>query len=337
MAKKTAKKPVTRAAKTGGRARAKSGEEAPEVSVYATTSNAPPREAARLSKAVVTPSSTGADERRNPVRGGAERVLVRRGAAALDGAGEEGVAAGSEWSPPARAWTVPSGGAGLRDVAEATFGPPPPQPESVIAEDQRVRIEETGVFPWRAIASLLITAADNSNWIGTGWFVSPRVLVTAGHCVFIHSGDPQRHGWVKSISVMPGRDADQLPFGAVTASDFRSVSGWTTNRRENFDYAGIIIPTPLGDQVGTFGFGAYPDGELRGALVNISGYPGDKEQGTQWYDRREVVQVNSHKVYYDIDTAGGQSGAPVWRVVDERAIAVAIHAYGVGGGVQSNS
>ena len=62
------------------------------------------------------------------------------------------------------------------------------------------------MYPWRVHASLLITAADGSNWIGTGWFVSPRVLVTAGHCVFIKgSGVPNINEHLERI----GRDATE--------------------------------------------------------------------------------------------------------------------------------
>lgn len=38
--------------------------------------------------------------------------------------------------------------------------------------------------------------------------------------------------------------------------------------------------------------------------------------------------MNSLKVYYDIDTAGGQSGSAVYRIIDGGRYAVAIHAYG---------
>jgi hypothetical protein len=127
-----------------------------------------------------------------------------------------------------------------------------------------VRINNTGEYPWRAIASLVITAKDNSMWIGTGWFISPRTLITAGHCVYIKGRHPGRDGWVKKISVMPGRNAASLPFGSVTSTVFRTVSGWIKTGGENFDYAAIILPTPLGDTVGVFGIGVFPDNELTG-------------------------------------------------------------------------
>ncbi len=225
----------------------------------------------------------------------------------------------------------------LRDIAEASFGPPPPHEETVHGPDNRVQITTTSVYPWRAHASLLITAADNSQWIGTGWFIGPHTLATAGHVVYIKgSGVPGRDGWVKRIQVMAGRSGASLPYGTVTSANFRSVTGWTNSSsgNENYDYGAIILPTQLGNTVGWFGLGVYTDSDLLGTVGNISGYPGDKPSGTQWYDARRIASVNSRKVFYDIDTAGGQSGSAVYRIVNGARYAFAIHAYG---GATTNS
>ncbi len=230
----------------------------------------------------------------------------------------------------AEAINVPSG-EGLRDIAVASFGEPPALAETVHGPDDRVQITDTAAYPWRVHASLLIVARDNSTWIGTGWFIGKRTLVTAGHCVFIkNSGVPGRDGWVKSIDVMPGRNGASLPYGSVKSTSFRSVTGWTTNGDQNFDYGAILIPTDLGSQTGWFGYGVYGDQELRGVVANISGYPGDKPSGTQWYDHHAVAAVDARKVYYDIDTMGGQSGAAVYRIKDGKRVAIAVHAYGGG-------
>jgi len=226
----------------------------------------------------------------------------------------------------------------LRDIGEASFGPPPPAAE--IAEivhgvDNRIKITNTAVYPWRAHASLLITAADGSRWIGTGWFIGPHTLMTAGHVVFIkNSGVPGRDGWVRSIDVMPGRNGSTMPYGTVRSSNFRSVTGWTGSGDQNFDYGAIIIPTNLGNTTGWFGFGVYSDADLLATTGNISGYPGDKPAGTQWYDARRIAAVNARKVYYDIDTAGGQSGSAVYRIIGGNRYGFAIHAYG---GATTNS
>jgi glutamyl endopeptidase len=201
--------------------------------------------------------------------------------------------------------------------------------ETVHGPDNRIKVEETGKYPYRLNASLLITARDGSQWIGTAWFISDRTLITAGHCVYIkNSGIPSRDGWVKTIQVMPGRNVTTLPYGSVTSSRFWTVKGWADTGDENYDYGAIIIPTDLGKTVGTIGYGSYTDSDLVGSVANVTGYPGDKPSGTLWYDSKPIASVTATKVIYDIDTAGGQSGACVYVIKDNKRIAVAVHAYG---------
>ncbi len=218
----------------------------------------------------------------------------------------------------------------LLDIGVASFGAKPLDTlETVHGVDNRVKIQNTDDYPWRVHASLLITAADGSLWVGTAWFIGPHTLATAGHCVYIKGSPiPQRNGWVQSIKVMPGRNGSDLPFDFVTATKFHTVRGWAENGDPNYDYAAIVIPKDLGNQVGYFGFGVYSDDNLKDVTLNVSGYPSDKADGTQWYDTNKVASVDAAKVYYDIDTIGGQSGAAVYRILDDRQIAVAIHAYG---------
>ena len=226
---------------------------------------------------------------------------------------------------------------GLLDIGVASFGVPGADVglETVHGPDNRVQVNATGNFPWRMHASLGITAADGSGWIGTGWFIGPHTLVTAGHCVYIkNSGVAGRDGWVRSIAVMAGRNAQQLPYGVVTSKSFRSVRGWAETGDENYDYGAIIIPTNLGDSTGWFGLGVYSDADLMASTANISGYPGDKPSGTQWYDSHQVASVTASKVHYDIDTFGGQSGSAVYRIIGGKRYGIAVHAYG---GATTNS
>ena len=117
---------------------------------------------------------------------------------------------------------------GLRDIGEASFGIPREMAEIVHGPDHRVQITNTSIDPWRVHASLLITVADNSLWIGTGWFIGAHTLMTAGHVVHIKSSRVLgRGGWVRSSTVMPGRNGDTLPYGSVVSRSFRSVAGWT--------------------------------------------------------------------------------------------------------------
>lgn len=269
------------------------------------------------------------DEMDDP-EAGSEQGNVEAAGAVEAVAADAGAGAVYE-SAPAEAATAPDTTAPdtstLADIGEASFGP---KLESIIGgTDERVRINDTAKYPYRAIASLMITARDGSEWVGTGWFISGRTLITAGHCVFIkNSGVPGRDGWVRTIRVMPGRNVDNMPYGSATSSQFWSVTGWGEGGDQNFDYGAIIIAEDLGSRVGTFGYGAFSDATLAGKMINVTGYPGDKPSGTMWHDSRVIASTSPTKVHYALDTAGGQSGAPAYIIRDGKRYAVAVHAYG---------
>ena len=149
--------------------------------------------------------------------------------------------------------------------------------------------------------------------------------MTAGHCVYSHGAG----GWAQRIEVVPGMDSSRRPYGSLVGTSFRSVRGWTRERNPDYDYGAIILPNnSLGNRVGWFGFAVLSDSSLRELLVNNSGYPGDKPVGTQWYNAGRVTRTTSRRLFYMLDTAGGQSGSPTWRLRDNKRHAVGIHAYG---------
>lgn len=200
------------------------------------------------------------------------------------------------------------------------------RPEVIIGTDDRVRINPTTSFPWRAVCALKITAQNNSRWIGTGWLVAPRTVITAGHCVYMHD----QGGWAKSIEVIPGLNDNLRPYGSCVGTAFRSVTGWTQNKNRENDYGAIVLPTNCrpGDQAGYFGYAVKDDSYLLASVLNLSGYPGDKGGNQQWFMALKPKSVSSRVITYDIDTMGGQSGAPVWIKVGESRYCVGIHTNG---------
>ncbi|QPF74099.1 trypsin-like serine protease [Roseateles sp. DAIF2] len=248
-----------------------------------------------------------------------------------DGRGEaagtehEGAVGGSESAAlGSRALLDPLGGSyELRESGQL-------QPEVIIGTDDRVRVGATGSYPWRAICALRITAANGRQYIGTGWFISPRTVITAGHCVFMHN----EGGWARSIEVIPGLNDASRPFGSASSGNLRSVTGWTQSRNREFDYGAIILPANarLGERTGWFGLAVRDDAFLRAANLNLSGYPGDKGGSQQWFMAQRTKSLSARVITYDIDTMGGQSGSPVWVLQNGQRYGVGVHTNGHGSG-----
>ena len=199
--------------------------------------------------------------------------------------------------------------------------------EVIIGTDDRVRISPTSSFPWRSICALRITAQDNTRWIGTGWLVAPRTIITAGHCVYMHA----QGGWPKSIEVIPGLNDSLRPYGSYIGTSFRSVTGWVNDKKREYDYGCIILPQNArpGDKTGVFGFAVKDNPYLLSSYLNLSGYPGDKGGNQQWFMARKAKSVAPRVIYYEIDTMGGQSGSPVWVKIGNTRYAVGIHTNGL--------
>jgi glutamyl endopeptidase len=198
--------------------------------------------------------------------------------------------------------------------------------EVIIGVDNRVRINPTTAYPWRAICALKITAKDGSKWIGTGWLISPRTVITAGHCVYMHD----HGGWAKSIEVIPALNDGIRPYQSGSSSNLKSTTGWVQSKNRDNDYGAIILPANYrpGATAGYFGYGVKDDSYLMSSVLNISGYPGDKGGNQQWFMALKPKSVSSRVITYDIDTMGGQSGAPVWVKVGEARMCVGIHTNG---------
>ncbi|WGW05996.1 trypsin-like serine peptidase [Tropicibacter oceani] len=198
--------------------------------------------------------------------------------------------------------------------------------EIVLGQDDRTQVTPTLDYVWRCICKLRITAADGSPWVGTGWLAGPRLVITAGHVVHIAN----RGGWVSEVEVIPGADGAAAPFGAAVSRRFRTVRGWAEDQSGPHDYGAILLPpeASFGDALGYFGVAALDDVDLGAAALHLSGYPADKPANTQWHHARSVGWTEPELLFYDIDTAGGQSGSPVWTVRDGVHYAVGVHRAG---------
>jgi V8-like Glu-specific endopeptidase len=238
------------------------------------------------------------------------------------------------WMPPRPYARESTASAGVRGVDSllpdhaAPSGPNRYRHESTIGADERKRVHETAMYPWRTICQLHIFSRTGDEFIGTGWLIGPRTIVTAGHCLYL----PELGGWADRIVVTPARNGNDRPFSSVSTTKFHSVRGWTVDGRREHDYGVIWLPEDQAlPEIGTFGYSIFETPKLVGGYVNLAGYPADKDDGTTlWWSARRSLSVDRDVLHYDADTAAGQSGAPVWRLDPSsgRRVAVGIHTNG---------
>lgn len=197
--------------------------------------------------------------------------------------------------------------------------------ETVCGSDNRSRITNTTSNPWRWNCKLIITMPDNSKYIGSGWLVGPRCVMTAGHVV--HDGGTGK-SWAKRIEVIPGMNGSTRPYGTFVSTRFYSVNGWVNAGNSAYDYGCIILSSNVGNSLGYFGFANYNNTTLQNMTMNTAGYPGDKANGTMWFVSGPVYRVYTYEIQYYADTYGGQSGSCVWRLTNGNRYAVAVHVRG---------
>lgn len=202
--------------------------------------------------------------------------------------------------------------------------------EVIIGIDDRVRITQTSQVPWRRICALRITFPSGATYRGTGFLIGPRTVATAGHCVYLHN----QGGWARKVEVIPGCNGSTRPFGRAESTSFRSVKGWVIGKKPESDYGCIVLPAGAfgGHNLGCFGFANFNAQKLLAQSAVLAGHPGDKPFAEMWGMARKFKTVTAKTLIYDIDTVGGQSGAPVYIKRNGQRYVVGIHNYGASTG-----
>ena len=193
--------------------------------------------------------------------------------------------------------------------------------ESVLSPDDWVRISPTTGDPWRSIVKLFVTFPNGIRGscsgaiIGSGDGNGFHVL-TAGHCAYNGpAGDINLGGFATSIEVIPGLDGDYMPYNHAWVTGITTYASWTQNEDHRHDWALLALDRRVGNFTGWMGRETYSSGDaVYSSDLHTAGYPADKSGGLGMYYDADVGRVaDEFNHWYFMDTAGGQSGSPVWR------------------------
>jgi glutamyl endopeptidase len=205
--------------------------------------------------------------------------------------------------------------------------------------DDREEVPDSAAYPYSAICSLEIVNQDGSVSYGTGFLAGPRLLITAGHCVYpLHLA---QRGFVSRIHVYPGLKGDRAnpPFQTVVANKFRTTQAWVTNGHNEagkaFDFGAVLLPGDVGGDTGWFTVAALTSHQLMPPLTaTIAGYPVQAPRPTIFPPTTTMWRhsggfaVQDSRLTYLIDATAGQSGAPLFAhvpTVSTGYVAFAIH------------
>ncbi|MFX0023698.1 MAG: trypsin-like serine protease [Candidatus Hermodarchaeota archaeon] len=209
-----------------------------------------------------------------------------------------------------------------------------PQMSFAFPPDNRTRITDTSIYPWSTIVKLEIRAADNSLFIGSGAMLDAYHVLTCGHCVYIHDNG----GWASQVRVIPGKAGASRPFGVAYATYYRTYDEWILSEMPEHDWAVITLDRTIGNQTGWMGRRtAFWTDPIYTGTLHIAGYPADLDNGEyMYYDSDVGDRASNFNHWYWMDTAGGQSGGPVWQEVNGSYYILTVNAYEYEFGADAN-
>ncbi|HCT75219.1 MAG TPA: hypothetical protein DGT23_01215 [Micromonosporaceae bacterium] len=221
---------------------------------------------------------------------------------------------------------------------EGTTAPSDIGISSIVGGDDRY--QTTPANWWPASSTVFITRTTGGVARGhcTGWMIGANTLITAGHCVYPRNGTD----WYNraEFTVWPGRDGGSSPYGSCTVASLHSVNGWTSSFSNGWDYGAMKLNCTVGNNTGTFGF-MWTSASQNGTATYNRGYSGDKAFGTQWASYDQIRVTQDRELFYFHDTAGGNSGGPVYTYSNPNCngpCGVAVHAHGFhGSGAPNNN
>lgn len=169
---------------------------------------------------------------------------------------------------------------------------------------------------------------------GTATLIGNNHIITAGHCFY----DKEEGGLATNAAVYFGRHGNR--FLRKSLIEKFTVHPEYLQNDENYDLAVARINGNIGEELGYASLIVPDDEALKNKSIAVTGYPGtigffktlfNLPSYHMYSMHGPIVLARKHKIYYHIDTSGGQSGAGAWILSPEEIVqCLAVHTTGRG-------
>lgn len=192
---------------------------------------------------------------------------------------------------------------------------------TLVGNDSRIPVPHPNKYPYSAVVAIWVDVGRGPFLQGSGVLISPNLVLTAGHNLYNFLDTFGTKAFCAYVYFGLNGDLENSIRIRVPSQNFITITEWMHKKDSRFDYAGLILPTPYGRQVGWMTPSSFADGELRRFRVTNVSYPMDcpaaaggfcsAPGSTMWYDNGMILKPTTHTLEHTLDTAFGSSGSPV--------------------------
>lgn len=190
----------------------------------------------------------------------------------------------------------------------------PAAPMAKPPTDKMITGEELTQHPYCSVGK--VQMKFGTRWFyGSGWVVSPRAFITAGHCVYWE----EKGGWVSQVGFCPRFNLKCER--AWTVSAVYTLQGWIDGDR-TYDLAACVVTKPFTATEPPLAFAKFTLPPIGYATLGYPSTPTDKHDFNgkrMWRCQGEFVVFSGDVITAANDFTSGSSGGPWFEPPDGKA------------------